>query len=434
MTEERDAGRLALLCRLSQTFNSTLDLDEVLIRVMDEVIAATRAERGFLMLREPDGRLTFRAARGIAHRTLDAPEFHVSRSVVERVSDDGRPVLTSDAQADERFSLQQSVISMGLRSILCVPLLVRDRVSGVIYVDNRIRAGLFRPDDLALLNAIAASAAMAIENARLYALAIEKGRMERELQLARELQLGLLPRDAPRLDGWDIACRWQPALEVAGDYYDFVAAPGGELGWMIADVAGKGMAAALFMALSRSTVRGALANAASPAEGIARANDLLCADATDGMFVTLFYAQIDTQTGDLTYVNAGHDPPLLVRRTTPATDQSSETEVIRLARTGLLMGLIEGVPYEQRAVHLEPGDVLLCYTDGITEARDAQGGEYGAERLSGVVPGLARATAAELAGAIEASLTDFTGSQPLADDRTLVVVKRSIRVVQDEGP
>jgi phosphoserine phosphatase RsbU/P len=424
VAEKPESERLALLYRVSQAFNSTLDLDEVLIRVMDEVIVATRAERGFLMLRGADGHLAFRAARGIDHQTLDAPEFQVSRSVVERVAQEGRPVLTTDAQVDERFSLRQSVISMGLRSILCVPLLVRDRVSGVIYVDNRFRTGIFHPDDLELLSAIAASAAMAIENARLYAVAVEKGRMERELQMARELQAGLLPRQAPQLDGWDIACRWQPALEVAGDFYDFLTAPGGKLGWVIADVSGKGMAAALFMALARSTVRACLASAASPGEGIAHANDLICADSVSGMFVTLFYAQLDAITGDLTYVNAGHDPPLLIRPGASVGDRPGRAVASQLARTGMLMGVSEGVSYEQQSVRLEPGDLLLCYTDGVTESLDDQGREYGAERLREVALGLSGASADKVVESLEVDLAEFTGERTRLDDRTLLVVKR----------
>ena len=140
--------RLALLYRLSQTFNSSLDLDEVLNRVMDEVIAATRAERGFVMLREADGRLNFRVARGMDQETIDDPQFQVSRSVVEQVAREGGAVLTSDAQADDRFSMRRSVMSLGLRSILCVPLRIKDRISGVVYVDNRLQIGIFGQADL----------------------------------------------------------------------------------------------------------------------------------------------------------------------------------------------------------------------------------------------------------------------------------------------
>jgi adenylate cyclase len=196
--------RLALLVRLAQAFNSSLDLDQVLGRVMDEVIAAVRAERGFVMLHEAGGRLAFRVARGIDQRTIEDPTFQISRGVLAQVAAEGRPVLTSDAQHDDRFSMRQSIVSLGLRSILCVPLVVRDQVTGVIYVDNRLHAGIFMPADLELLTAIASSAAIAIENARLYQAAVETGRLEREIQMARDLQAGLIPRETPHPTGWEI--------------------------------------------------------------------------------------------------------------------------------------------------------------------------------------------------------------------------------------
>jgi signal transduction histidine kinase len=173
--------RLDLLYRLSQTFNSSLDLDQVLDRVMDEVIAATCAERGFVMLREAGGQLSFRVARGMERETIDDPEFQISRTVVQRVADEGQPVLTSDAQSDERFRTRQSIRVLGLRSILCVPLRTKEQVTGVVYVDNRMEAEIFLPADLELLTSIASSAAIAIENARLHQ---ERVAMMRQ-QLAR---------------------------------------------------------------------------------------------------------------------------------------------------------------------------------------------------------------------------------------------------------
>ena len=233
-------ARLALLYRVSRTFNSSLDLDEVLNRVMDEVIAVTHAERGFVMLRDEDGGLAFRVARGMDRSMVDDPEFQISRGVVEQVAHEGQPMLTSDAQRDERLSMRLSVIGLGLRSILCVPLKCKDTVSGVIYVDNRLQAGIFTADDLDLLVAIASNAAIAIENARLYQVAVEKGRMERELQMAHAVQASLLPRETPQMPGWEFEARWQPAREVSGDYYDFIPIDGNKLGLVIADVSDKG--------------------------------------------------------------------------------------------------------------------------------------------------------------------------------------------------
>jgi sigma-B regulation protein RsbU (phosphoserine phosphatase) len=408
--------RLALLYRVSQAFNSSLDLDEVLNRVMDEVIAATRAERGFLMLRDEGGALAFRAARGLDHQTIDAPEFQISRGLVERVAQEGRPVLTSDAQADARFNLRQSVLALGLRSILCVPLRLKGRPIGVVYVDNRLQAGIFQQDDLELLDAIAASAAIAIENARLYRVAVEKGRLERELQLAREVQASLLPRATPAVPGWEFAARWQPAREVAGDFYDFIPLDAGRYGLVIADVTDKGMPAALFMALARSIVRASVAAALSPAEAIGQANRLICADATNSMFVSLFYAQLDPAAREVTYVNAGHNPPLLYR--------AEEAEFVRLTRTGIVLGVHEAAPYEPRTVSLGPDDFLLLYTDGLTDALNAQGEAFEEARLQRLLREHSHASAPDLGAALERALHAFTGSTEPFDDVTFVVVKR----------
>jgi sigma-B regulation protein RsbU (phosphoserine phosphatase) len=413
------SDRYELLCHLSQAFNSTLDLDEVLNRVMDEVIALVHAERGFVMLKETDGRLAFRVARGLDQTTIQDPQFQVSRSIIERVAREGEPLLTSNAQLDDRLSTRQSIALLGLRSVLCVPLKNRDQISGVLYVDSRIRTSLFSQADLDLLTAIASSAAIAIENARLYQVAIERGRLERELQMAREVQVSLLPHETPQVPGWDFAARWQPARQVAGDYYDFISLGGERLGLVIADVSDKGMPAALFMALTRSTIRASVGQAASPAEGITLANRLLCADASGGMFVTLFYGLFDLETGEMTYVNAGHNPPLL--RVGSSSEQGTLTE---LTRTGMALGVVEDTPFEQRTVQLRPGDLVFLYTDGVTDAMDTEGQQFGTDRLLRVLEDERYATAAQMVGALERALRRYVSDSSPADDVTVVAVSR----------
>jgi sigma-B regulation protein RsbU (phosphoserine phosphatase) len=418
-TPQPSGDRLALLYRLSQTFNSSLDLDEVLNRVMDEVIAATRAERGFVMLREADEQLVFRVARGMDQETIDEPQFQVSRSVVQRAAQQGQPILTSDAQVDDRFSMRQSVSSLGLRSILCVPLKIKDQVLGVVYVDNRLKAGLFTQGHLDLLTSIASSAAIAIENARLYQVAVEKGRLERELQMAHQVQASLLPRETPQIPGWEFVARWQPAREMSGDYYDFILAQGPEpakgLGLVIADVTDKGMPAALFMAVTRSIVRASVARAPSPAVGIAHANRLICADSTRGMFVTLFYALLNPASGEFTYVNAGHNPPLLCR--------ADRDQLTKLTLTGMPLGVLADTPFEERTLHLNPGDWILFYTDGVTDAINAYEQEFGMERLEHVLLEHRHASAMEIMAALEGAIHDFTGPTAPFDDIAMMVIK-----------
>lgn len=414
-----EAERLAYLYRVAGLFSSTLDLTSVLDRVMDEVISATAAERGLVVLRRPDGTLDFAAARGLDQQTLSEPALKVSRGVVERVLANGTPLLTSDAQDEGWLASRRSVMVLGLHSILCVPLLVRGQASGVIYVDNRLQAGIFSPADLDLLCAIATSAAAAIENARLYQLALQQGRMERELQLAREVQAGLLPQQMPHLAGWEFAAAWEPAREVAGDYYDFILLGQGDterLGVVVGDVSDKGMPAALFMAVARSTLRASLAQGAAPALAISQANHLLCADTTSGMFISLFYGQLDPLTGEFVYVNAGHNPPLWL--------QAASGTLQELESSGPILAAFDDAAYREHRLHLAAGDLLLLYTDGLTEAPDAARREFGLERVHTILQQLSSRPAAEITAALLEAVRAYSGSVPF-DDITLVLLKRS---------
>lgn len=416
--------RLALLYRLSQTFSSTLDLDEVLNRVMDEVITVTKAERGFVMLVGDQKELVFHAARGMERTTIEDPGFQVSRGIVDRVAREGQPMLTSDAQSDSELSLRQSVINLKLRSVLCVPLLVKGKTIGVIYVDNRLQAGIFMQDDLDLLNAIAASAAIAIENARLYQLAVEKGRMEQELQMAYKIQAGLLPESMPELSGWEFAASWKPARQVAGDYYDFIPLEAGKLGLVIADVTDKGMPAALFMAFTRSIIRASLDQNGQPVDAIRQANRLICRESSYGFFVTLFYLQFQPDSGEVTYVSAGHNPQLWYLEPS-GRDLDPETgPVLQLGYSGMPLGIEEEAQFEQRRLNCAPGDCLLLFTDGVTDAINDMGERFSLSKLQRFGQENYQAAAKNIMGALENELLDFAGQTPQFDDITIVVAKR----------
>lgn len=410
------SDRLALLYRLSQTFNTSLDLNEVLNKVIDEVIQVLHAERGFVMLFGPGGSQTFHVARGLDRRTIDQPQFEVSQSVVQKVASTGQPILTSDAQTDARFNMRQSIMLLGLRSILCVPLKVKDEVRGVVYADNRFEVGIFTPADLDLISAIASIAAIAIENARLYQLAVEKGRMERELQLAREMQSSFLPQEIPQFDGWQFAARWLPAREVAGDYYDFIPLDEKTLGLAIADVTDKGAPAALFMVFSNSIIRGSVHAATAPADSIRNANRLIVDKSPNAMFVSLVYAALDIESGDFIWVNAGHNPPIYYNRTDDAFQ--------KLLPTGMVLGIEQEAPYTQQKLTLQAGDFILFYTDGIIDAIDDEGHEFGTARLDGLVEIHRHEPAEELIVQLENAVAEHTGALTPFDDITLLVVRR----------
>ncbi len=409
-------SRFELLFQLSQTFNSSLDLDKVLDRVMDEVISSIGAERGFIALKGEDESLDFRSARGIEHTSIDDPDSQISHSVIEEVLQNEETILTHDAQSDDRFSDRSSVLDLQLRSILCAPLMLKEKILGVIYVDNRIFAGFFSNDELELIGAIASSAAVAIENARLYEIAVEKGRMERELQMAYRVQSSLIADELPESPGWEFAASWHPAREVSGDFYDFIPYGKDHLCLVIADVTDKGMPAALFMALTRSLVRASLDRAESLAEGIARANYLICSDSNISMPVTLFLCCINGPD-QITYVNAGHNPTIHY--------DTKKGKLNKLSRTGMFLGFDEEAEYSEETLSLNSGDFLVFYTDGVPDAINKQKETFGMERFLDIISKNPKASATEALAAIEKAVQDFIGEMAPYDDLTLLIAKRT---------
>lgn len=248
---------------------------------------------------------------------------------------------------------------------------------------------------------------------------IEKEKLEHELQVAHAVQASLLPHQAPVLPGWQFATRWHPAREVSGDFYDFIplaSSPRPQWGLVMADVTDKGMPAALFMAVTRSIIRASASQTATPAECLTQVNRLVAEDAAQGMFVTVFYAQLDPRTGALTYVNAGHNPPWLYC--------AEQERWLELTRTGIAVGLLDAAEMKQATVQLNSGDILLLYTDGLTDATNVAGERFGVEGIRQALQSQLTASAAEMAETLEAAVNDFRQTQLLFDDITVMIVKR----------
>ncbi len=245
---------------------------------------------------------------------------------------------------------------------------------------------------------------------------VERERLERELQLAREIQRTFLPHHLPSLQGWYLDARWYPARQVGGDFYDILELPDGRIGLVIADVADKGMPAALFMTLIRTLIRAAVHEVNSPSVVLERVNDLLVPDAQHGMFVTIVYAILDPNTGYLAYANAGHNPPLLMRY--------ENREIERLTKGGMELGVYEGTHQEEYLTLLKPGDSLILYTDGITEAFSPDGEIYGELRLYQVIRSANSKSPQIVIDDIIDSVSDFTKSESPSDDITILAIQR----------
>jgi len=296
--------------------------------------------------------------------------------------------------------------------LLWAPMMAREACLGGVWLTRAGDHPVFTASDLKLLTALATQAAAFLDNARLHQRALAQERLEQELRLAYEVQARLMPRETPAMENWSVAGFWRPAREVSGDYYDLLPL-GDALGVVVADVADKGMPAALFMAVTRSLLRAAAVGGRSPAQTVADTNRLAALDAADGMFVTLWYGVLRPD-GEVRYVNAGHNPPIVLR-----ADGSHE----RLPRTGILVGWDGDAVYGEGAVALAPGDLLVAFTDGVTEARDPDGNEFGEGRLLEVVKAHRRHDAQAVLDAVRSAVDGFVAGAPTHDDCTLVVAR-----------
>ncbi|MBI5301805.1 MAG: SpoIIE family protein phosphatase [Chloroflexi bacterium] len=338
-----------------------------------------------------------------------------------RVFQSGEPLVIQDYDSWEG---RVAHIPLGRYGrVLHVPVKQGEHIIGVMSVNRPKTAPAFTDAETRLLLLFANQAAVALENARLYQVAVEKARMEQELAVAHRVQVSLMPHDIPQVAGWEFQARWYPAREVSGDFFDFVnlrlPEPAGASPFqrfLIADVSDKGVPAALFMALTRSTLRASITDDRSPAECLTHANRLVSVDTANGMFVTLCYAQLNPVTGELVYVNAGHNLPLWYH--------CQEDRLIEFVRTGPALGVFDERIFAQESVWLDPGDFVLFYTDGVTDALNPAEEDFGETRLHQVLVEQRYGSAGEIVAALEQSLWAFVGDTPPEDDITFVLVKR----------
>ena len=322
---------------------------------------------------------------------------------------------------DEQYTikLDDQVLYDKTRLLIGFPLSIKGEVLGIMLIEEEepvkgLSSYHIREKRIEIVKGITQQAAFPIKNELLQTDSIKSERMEQELQLAREIQRTFLPDHLPTIPGWDMDIRWYPARQVAGDFYDILHLEESKLGFVIADVADKGMPAALFMTLIRTLIRSAAKEHISPAAVLKQVNELLVPDAKNGMFVTIFYAVIDLESGMVTYANAGHNPPIIRHK--------NSDDLIELSRTGAALGIFDDIDVNECEVSLEPGDWLFLYTDGVTEAFSVNEEMFGTKRLFEILLNKKYSSSIDILDMIEKSVHGFITGAELSDDITLAVI------------
>lgn len=408
---------LGIISKVGLALLSSSGLNDTLNQVASLVFETVPAERCMIMLRDEneDGGMKVLVAR-TRGKDEQIEEVRISRTVMDEVLKNGKSVLTSDAQHDPRYA-SQTMALLGIRSVLAVPLSVQEHeVFGIVYADSPTYEATFTEEHLNILTTLASVASIRIENARLLEERFERERMERELELATEIQQRFQPSAPPLIDGYEFQGISFSCYEIGGDYYDFIDRHDGKMLIALGDVSGKGTAAALLMSSVHAAIHAQVAAKNSLLDTVTSVNQYLAENTPANRFVTLFIAELDPLTGNIAFINAGHNPPLVGR---------NDGRVEQLGSGGFPLGIIPTAEYELGETYLESDEALVIYSDGVSEAANLKGEEFGIERLTKVIKNNLHKSASGLRDKIESSLSTFTQSAPAGDDITMVIVKKT---------
>lgn len=402
---------LTTLYEVSKLLTSTLDLNEVL-----NLIVKTTANHvgvkacSVRLLNEKTGEMVLKAAYGLSEEYMQKGQVFAWRGVYKDVISKGQVAIVYDAPTDPRFEYTEHALKEGIKSMLIVGLIIQGKPIGAlsVYTDRHY---IFSKEQIQIFKGIANEAASVIEKAILYEERIERQRIEQELSAAAKIQENLMPRTIPKIPGFQISAKNIPSQLVGGDFYDFIPFGQSHLGMVIADVSGKGIPGAILMASARASLRAYLEDPHSVKDVITKLNRVLCRDTQDSQFVTLFYGMIDAQESTFTYTNAGHNPTILFR----------DNKQITLTEGGLILGVLPNAKYEEKTISLIKGDILILYTDGITEA-EKDDNYYGTERLVNIVQKYSYMNADEILKKVIDDVFEYNSSSQ-NDDTTIVVVK-----------
>jgi sigma-B regulation protein RsbU (phosphoserine phosphatase) len=412
----KSAGEeLSILNDIATAVSSTSSLEHIIELIVHKCIKHLKVEQATITLLDArQQEAPFRTIIRGADTSSEILPYRLDAELTGWMLKNQKPLLVNDLQKDSRFQMKDGD-TCPIHSVLSVPLVLKGRMIGLLNLFNKRTEGGFTDADARLVGIIAAQSAHVIENARLYAEETALKLMQEEMKLAYKIQMDLLPKEPPHIAGYDIAGVSIPAKAVGGDYFDFMQLNDRLLAFCLGDVSGKGMPAALLMANLQATLRGQIMINSSPKECLQRTNALIYKSTDADKFATLFYGALDNGAHELTYANAGHNYPLFLK---------PGREPIRLETGGLVLGCLDDFCYGEKTIQFDPGDVLLIYSDGITESIDANEEEFGEQKLSEILQQNVSESAARLIERIVSAVHTHAGESPQADDMTILIIRR----------
>jgi sigma-B regulation protein RsbU (phosphoserine phosphatase) len=410
----RAVEELSILNDLARAIGASLNTQEIIQTIIRRSLKALNAEQGVITLVEEQSSLGMRTLVRTMVSSSDHEQFHFNQTLLGWMHLNKKPLIINDPKNDDRFRGLQWDES--IRSLICVPMMVKSELRGVITVYNKKSGSSFTDDDQRLLAIIATQSAQVVENARLYEKEQTLSRMQEEVRLASKIQYELLPKEAPTIPGYQIAGKTIPAQQVGGDYFDFVKVDDHRIAISIGDVSGKGLPASLLMANLQATLRSQTYLAVPPKVALERANALLYQSTSPEKFATLFYAILDFQSHQITFSNAGHENPFFF---------GLGDDVRRLRTGGIPLGMLPAFTYEEETVAFDPGGGLVIFSDGVSEAMNADEQLFGDERIVEVLGKHREASAQELIDHSVDAVKRYAGTYPQTDDITLLVVRRA---------
>lgn len=406
---------LKILNDIATAISSTMSLEDIMGLIVQKCIKHLTVEQGAIMVLDPsDKARPFHTMVRKADGSRPSLPCRLDTQLMGWVLNHRDPLAINDLRHDDRFDLSYQD-GHTIRSLLSVPLMLKGRTVGSLNVFNKRAPEGFSEADQRLLAIIATESAQVIENARLLAEEQALRGIQEEMKLAYKIQMDLLPKSAPQIDGYDIAGRSIPAEAVGGDYFDFIGINESRLGLCLGDVSGKGMPAALLMANLQATLRSNVLQDTAPCECLSRSNELLFRSTDSDRFATLFYGVLDSGKHMLSYCNAGHNHPFLIR---------GDREYLRLKTGGTVLGTFLEASYREDVISFDPGDLLFVYSDGLAEAVNSKEQEFGEARLSEIAIANRTVPAERLIDNVIASIRLFVGDAHQQDDMTVMVIRR----------